>query len=238
METISVREEPSMVLSIIQAVREEGRNKIVGALPDDLLVFLNENERGSTRRLYEYMLKKWVDYRIYAGFPNDLYLQHLSGVRNRLAPFMDITFSCSIKNAIIAKFIRAGRYTREERLQRDLASQAREKLPMPDVMLVWLHRVLWLETRWNWDGIYRKGTWLACVILMIRGVRISSVCLTKAEHELLTTGVSLFIRINDQRVKYVCGNSPWIPGALPGDVLAIEMRICLQRLQLEVIVFI
>ena len=256
METVSSEDVENINLGIVFSSGMDWSDGVTDELPQDLLVFLGENERVTTRRLYEYYLRKWADYRVIAGCPNDLYLvnsvsernrvsiwckfivylitirgikenalkQHLSGIRNRLASYMDTTFSCSVKWAIIGKFIRAGRYTTEERVQRDLAKQAREKLPMPDVMLVWLHRVLWLETLWDWNGIYMKGTWLACVIMMIRGVRISSVCVTAAEHELLTTEVYLFIIINNQRVQYICGNGDWPIGALPKNVLSIELR--------------
>jgi hypothetical protein len=195
--------------------------------------FMNFKGRGDDIYLRlvlsdEIRLTIWLHFIMYLfekeGVKGQYLEEHLAAVKKNLSDFVGTSFAESKNHPEIRRVINSCGYSVQELVQRDFARQAREKLPMPDAMITFLQEHLWRRTVWDWLGIFAKGTWLAIIILMIRGVRISSVCVTNAEHELLTSGVYLYFVSNGERIRHNCGDGRWPVGLLPGHVDSVELR--------------
>ena len=170
--------------------------------PDCLLDGLTDQEKTN----------EWILFVLYldnVGIKEHYMKEHLSAVKNILgksANNFDLNFADSSKSTLLKRVITLCLYTAEEQEERSLKRQQTQSMPIADEMIDYLHDVLWVRTDYSAFGLERKAAWVAMVIMLVKGSRISNCVKTASKHAVKCKNVVLVYMDGIVRRTYTGGS--------------------------------
>ena len=153
--------------------------------------------------------------------------EHISAVKRILSYSsfnVNMDYADVSKCASLKRVIEASKYTTSERAERDERHFANACIPLPDDVVLHLHRTLWVESGMSVKGLSLKGMWVAMVIMLIRGSRISNCVDTIADHAITVESITIYYSTIALTTATYKGGDTWPVGLSMESAQRVDMR--------------
>ena len=128
------------------------------------------------------------------------------------------------KCAFLIRVIESSKYTPVEKAERDERQCANACMPLPDDVVLHLHRTLWEESGMSVKGLSLKGMWVTMVIILIRGSRITNCVDTIADHAMKVESITIYYSTIALTIATYKGGDTWPEGLSMDSAQRVDMR--------------